>query len=235
LVTAIDAAYFPGLKALYNSYQANAGEGFEFYCMVHGDAELFAEVEALGIKAIHPPAWDTRYPTTAKWPEESAAMYARLLIPQMFNTERAIWLDADCIILKPLAPLLDIEFSEPVAAVTFKSENYTLGFHIPDLKEGRKVRVPFSGLLLFNNAEWKRRDITRQCADAMQDYDFRFVVQSVLGYVLKGDFHTLPYCWQVFAGRKAALPTDCRILHYVGALPWRVRMNNQHIWDSYAS
>ena len=57
LVTAINEAYFPGLKALYNSYKANAGHGFDFHCIVDGDAELFAQVDALGVKTLKPTSW----------------------------------------------------------------------------------------------------------------------------------------------------------------------------------
>lgn len=239
LITAINEAYFPGLKALYNSYKANAGDGFDFFCIVHGDSDLFARVEDLGVTAIKPLEWGTLYPTTQNWPVSLPAMYSRLLIPQMFaEYRRAIWLDADCIILEPIKPLLDIEFGETVAVVTFTDSRYTLGFQIRDLpQELRNIRGLFAGLLLFNIAEWNRQKITQRCTEAMNadsGLDFRYVVQSVLGYVLQGKFHTLPYHWQVFANRTDSIPKDVKILHYVGALPWKDEMNNQEIWATYA-
>ena len=77
VVTAIDRAYLPGLKALYNSFLANAGPGFDFHCIVHGDIDLLLEVAGLGMTAIPAPDWLDVYPTTKEWPEQLPAMYSR--------------------------------------------------------------------------------------------------------------------------------------------------------------
>lgn len=234
VVTAIDRAYLPGLKALSNSFNANAGDGFELHCICHGD--VMADVETLGVNPLAPPEWATRYPTTARWPKPLASMYSRLLIPELFEG-RSIWLDADCIILQPLHELAEVEFEQPVAAVHFNNERYTLGFHVGGIEpELARVPVPFSGMLVFNGPAWRAARITNRCAEWMahDEYDYKFVVQSVLGLALKGDYKRLPYKWQVFAGRTDPLPADTMILHYVGGLPWREPMNNQHIWDKYA-
>ncbi len=70
------------------------------------------------------------------------------------------------------------------------------------------------------------------------DLDFKYVVQSVLNYVLRGNFLELSYNWQVFANRKTAKELidnrQAKILHYVGALPWKDDMRNIDIWRKYA-
>lgn len=237
VVTAADAAYWPGVVALFNSFNKNAGPGFEFYAILYG-SDIQAKGRALGMNVIVPPDWDCVFPTSSYWPEPSAPMYARLLVPQIFkDRERAIWLDADCVILQSLAELSDMQFQNALAAVYFDTENYTLGFHISDIERGlRSVRVPFTGLMVFNVGGWNERHITERCVALMNadEFDFRFAVQSVLGLVLRGDFHRLPYCWQVFAGRSGALPTDRRILHWVGSLPWRDAAKHKNIWESFA-
>ena len=236
VVTAADAAYFPGVVALFNSFKQNAGPGVEFHAILYG-AEIQQQGRALGMNVIQPPKWETQFPTTAKWPEPSAPMYARLLVPQLFpDCYRAIWLDADCIVIESLAELADMAFDQPMAGVHFNSVNYTLGFHIPNLKGiDRVVRVPFTGIMVFNVPVWRDHCITEQCVKVMNagmDYDFRFVVQSVLGLVLMGSYHRLDYKWNVFANRKE-LPPNPRILHWVGALPWVEKMPHQEIWDQY--
>jgi len=236
IVTAADAGYFAGVVALYKSFLLNAGPGFEFHAILYGE-DIQREGRALGMNVIQPPAWDTQFPTTEKWPEPSAPMYARLLVPQLFKDhERAIWLDADCVILEPLAELAALEFDNPMAAVHFEDERYRLGFHIPNIEPAlAKIPCAFTGLMVFNIPAWRGARITEQCVEWMNadtEYDFRFVVQSVLGLVLNGDYWHLPYCWQVFAGRKA-LPQDKRILHWVGALPWRDEMPHTDIWRRY--
>lgn len=237
LVTAIDALYFPGLNALYNSFKANAGDGFDFYCIVDGDVDLFAKVEALGITALKPVQWVDSYPTSKAWPDEIPSLFADLQIPRLFpDCERAIWLDADCIIVSSLAGLIDHAFAEPVAACSPDNERYRLGFVLEDAPGDLSgVRALFGGLLVFNIPEWNRRDITEQCAAVMVDPPvvFKYCDQSVLSYVLMGGFSILPEYWQVFANRETPIPDDAKILHYVGALPWVVRMPHQDIWDKY--
>lgn len=236
IVTAIDEKYLPGLKALYNSYKANAGKGFKFHCIVYGSDKLRAEVRALGVNVIIPPKWRAIYPTTKEWPESLPSMYARLLVPKLFK-KKAIWIDADCIVVKPLNELAKIEFSEVVAGVGFNGDRYTLGFHINNLDPKlRSVRVPFAGLLIFNCEKWNKEKITEQCSDLMDNHgemDFRYVVQSVLGYVLHGKFHWLDYKWQIFANRATSIPENAMILHYVGAVPWLTKMEHQDAWDLY--
>jgi lipopolysaccharide biosynthesis glycosyltransferase len=236
LVTAINRRYLPGLKALYNSYKANAGDGFDFYCIV--DADLFDEVEALGVKAVKPLDWTDHYPLSKEWPEAIPAMFADMQIPRLFpDHERAVWIDADCIIIKPLQGLIDLVFAQPVAACSPDNENYTLGFVLRNCPGNLlQTRALFGGLIVFNIPEWNKRDITGQCAKAMTDKTivFRYGDQSVLSYVLRGDFARLPDCWQIFANRDQPIPPEGRILHYVGALPWERKMCHQAEWDKYA-
>jgi len=237
VVTAADAGYWPGVVALFNSFNKNAGPGFEFHAILYGE-DLQEKGRALGMNVIVPPQWNTAFPTSAYWPEPSAPMYARLLIPQLFREHaRAIWLDADCVIVKPLAELADLQFEQALAAVYFNGYNYSLGFHISDIEQGlRDVRCPFTGLMVFNIPAWSSQRITQQCVALMNadEYDFKYAVQSVLGMVLMGEFYRLPYCWQVFAGRKEPLPGDSRILHWVGTLPWRDASQHKAIWESFA-
>jgi lipopolysaccharide biosynthesis glycosyltransferase len=249
LVTAINAPYFPGLRALYKSYLVNAGPGFEFYCIVDGDADLFARVEALGVKAIKLPKWVDVYPTSIPWPVEMPAEFADLQIPQLFpDHEKAIWIDADCIIVDSLAGLLEYEFTEPVAACDPKHANYTLGFVLENCPPAlAEIKCPFTGLIIFNVPEYNRLDIMAKCAAAMTDETivYRYGDQSVLGYVLAGNWFGLPMLWQTFAHRKKVNLSNAKILHWLAAKPWadatpyrpgskpQTNMQTQKIWDKY--
>jgi len=241
VVTAADSQYFPGVIALHNSFKKNAGPGFRLFAILY-DEDDRREARNRGINVIEPPEWDINFPTSKRWLEPSPPMYVRLLLPRLFSDmPRSIWLDADCIVVQPLAPLAELRFQQPVAAVHFDSDRYTLGFNIPNL-EGKLAskHCPFTGLLVFNHAEWNRRKLTEQCEQWMADphgLDFSFVVQSVLGLVLEGDYFHLPYKWQVFAGRSQRIPDDARILHWVGGAgrqPWLCDMPNDQLWRQYA-
>jgi lipopolysaccharide biosynthesis glycosyltransferase len=238
LVTAIDKAYFPGLNALYNSYKANAGPGFDFYCIVDGDADLFARVESLGVKTIKPTKWTDDYPIGGKWTEKIPSMFADLQIPRLFpDYEKAIWIDADCIIVDSLAGLLEYDFAEPVAACDLNNRNYKLSNIVqncpPELEE---IKCPFGGLIVFNIPEWNRLDLTAKCANAMMDKSvvYKYGDQSVLSYVLLGNWFALPMLWQTFAHRVNADTQNAKILHWLGKVPWDSNVHNRRMWDKYA-
>ncbi len=239
IVTAINEAYLPGLIALYNSYKANAGHGFDFYCIVDGDAELFAHVSSLGVKTLKPTPWADVYPVSGDWPEETPSLFARLQIPRLLSDhEKAIWIDADCIIVDSITGLLDYNFSEPVAACRPNDHRYTIGSMCLNSPHGMaEVRAMFTGLIVFNIQEWNDRDITGQCAEAMLDdsITFRWGDQSVLSYVLQGDFFELPMTWQTFAHREDAVIDKAKILHWLGCVPWQTKMLNSEIWERYAA
>jgi lipopolysaccharide biosynthesis glycosyltransferase len=205
---------------------------------VDGDADLFARVEALGVNTIKPVAWADDYPVSAAWPEKIPSLYADLQIPRLFpEHERAVWIDADCVVVKPLTGLLEINFNQPIAACSPPGNNYTLGFVLRECPGGHKEkRSPFGGLIIFNIPEWNRRGLTEKCAEAMlnKDITFRYGDQSVLAYVLLGDFFILPLGWQTWANRKLPIPANARILHWVGVVPWLNEVNNKHRWLEYA-
>jgi len=239
LITAIDDKYFPGLVAIYNSYKANAGEGFDFYCIVDGDADLFARVEDLGVKAIKPIQWTDGYPESEEWPVQIPSLFASLQIPKLFpDHEKAIWIDADCIIVDSLSGLLDHKFNEPIAACDMNNANYKLGFvlhNCPPKLSG--IKFPFGGLIIFNVQEWNRLDLTAKCAESMMDKTivFRYGDQSVLGYVLKGNWSGLPLSWQTFAHRKGVDIKNAKILHWLGCVPWESEVRNKEMWEHYAT
>ena len=239
IVTAVTESYFPGVVALANSLINSPGA--ELHCFCFGDQSLVDSVKALGIHAHPAPEWDVNYPTSENWPEAVPASYFRLMIPRLFaDEERVVWVDADCIVVDSLEPLAQMEFSQPVAAVYIPNDRYKLGFQVRGLPaELASIQCTFNGLLVFNIAEWNWQDITRQCEAVMNsetDLVFRYIDQSVLSYVLRGNFHHLAPEWQVFAGRKTKIPHQAKILHWVGAgLPWRDEVNNQATWNQYAA
>jgi lipopolysaccharide biosynthesis glycosyltransferase len=249
LVTACNEAYFPGLRALYRSYLANAGEGFDFYCIVEGDDALFAKIEALGIKTIVPTKWADVYPLSEPWPVEIKSLFADLQIPQLFpNHEKAIWIDADCLIVDSIEELLDYEFTAPIAACRMETNPMRLGYQLlncpPEIKD---IHGPFTALIIFNIPEWNRLGLTAKCAEAMahKTITYKFCDQSVLGYVVLKNWYGLPMKWQTFAHRQHETGDGAIILHWLLHKPWdnfapyrddRHKQRNamtQKIWDKY--
>lgn len=239
IVTAINEVYFPGLDALYNSFKANADPRFEFWCIVDGNDELIDRVESLGVKVLTPLDWAENYPTSAWWPEKIPSLYARLQIPRLFpDRKRAIWIDADCIIMDSLTHLMEFDFTQPVAACRPNAKRYILGDMLINCPSGmRRIAGQFSGLLVFNIQVWNELDITGQCAKAMliKNITYKWGDQSVLSYVLRGNFFKLSMKWQTFAHRVRADCSSARILHWLGDVPWQKKLRHDHLWHKYAT
>jgi lipopolysaccharide biosynthesis glycosyltransferase len=249
LVTACNEAYFPGLRALYRSYLANAGEGFEFWCIVEGDEALFEKIEALGIKTIKPTSWADVYPLSEPWPVEIKSLFADLQIPQLFpDHEKAIWIDADCLIVDSIEELLDYEFTQPIATPSMKTYPMKLGYQLlncpPEITD---IQGPFTALIIFNIPEWNRLGLTAKCAEAMahKTITFKFCDQSVLGYVVLDNWCKLSMKWQTFAHRQHETGDGAIILHWLLHKPWdnatpyrtdrhkQPNIMTQKIWDKY--
>ena len=238
IVTATDRNYLPGLIALHNSVLANS-PGTPLACLVHGDDELAEQVQARGIRVIHNPAIGVPIPTGGHWPEPLPAMYSRLLIPHLVEGP-ALWLDADCIVLQPLDELFELELGEAPCAMV-DPQKQTLHDQVGGYG-GPSCRACFNGLILFNGPAWRAKSVTERCRAAMTlPYVWKYAVQSVMSYVLRGDWVNLPYRWNVFANR-GPLPADTAIVHYVGGVPWgdpalprgTVKMQNLEVWNRYA-
>lgn len=235
LVTSVDEKYYPALVALSNSVKENAGDDISLHCIAYGDDGFIEKCRNLDINVIANPRIEANIPTTRLWPVPSEAMYARLLVPHLFD-DNCAWIDADCVVLDKVNPLFKAAFPNPIAAVGEKIScrfmREQIGGNIGNLSG---VRAFFSGLIVFNVNVWREKNITEQCFRVMEtrkDLDFYFAVQSVLNYVIRGNFHCLEYLWQVHANR-GPMPSDTKILHFVGGLPWRDSMHNVDVWNQY--
>lgn len=232
LITSVNKDYLPALIALNNSILKNSPDT-PLTCIVDGDEEFKAEIISMGIDAVDAPDFKEELPVSDLWPTASMAMYARIFIPKMFN-EPCAWIDADCLVLKPLKM---VEFSQPVAAVMTSTTSIIQ--QVPNVKKDGERPALFSGFLMYNIEEWNRLKVTGMCIDAMKEpLDFKYAVQSLLSYVLKGNFFQLPYHWQVFANRSTTNEDEVKkaiILHYVGVLPWKDKCRNLELWKTYAN
>lgn len=120
----------------------------------------------------------------------SKANYYRLLIPGLIPSPKAIYLDADIIVVDSLVPFLGIDMnSHLLAAVAdpiykWKSE---LGMK-PDSTYFN------SGMMLMNLDLWKEKSISEKAFEFIQEnpQKIRFVDQCALNAVIDGDFLELP-------------------------------------------
>ena len=248
IVTSADKNYLPGVIALYNSYVKNARWYAAFYLLAHGDPKDFKNLPA-GIQVIYNKE-TVKSPTSSVWPEEIPAMYSRLLIPQLFTQyDRVLWLDADIIILKEIESLMNIDMQGyPCAACLpggpYNPSKYNLMAeqfeeNVPQEFEG--VKAIQAGVILFDIKAWNKTNLTERITKLLlREKSFKFVVQGLLGYVLKGNFLTLDYSWNWYINW-TKLDSDwdenVHILHYIGQKgqnPWSHSMIEDNIWRKYA-
>lgn len=241
-VTAVDREYLPALRALHNSMQEHSSDT-ELLVMTYGDDDLVSDVLRMGVpyvarnRGINAPL-----PTSVKghWPTSSPAMYARLLIPDICSEEKAVWIDADSIVLTDLSPLFDLDMGPcPVAAVDSKRPMSRQIDGLPVDEQG--LPSFYSGLMVYDCKEWREQEITERCLEVMRtrdDLDFIHVVQSVMCYVIRANFYALDSRWQAF-GNRVKLPPDPWVVHYHGGnKPWLNHHpnceRNRKLWERYA-
>lgn len=247
VVSACNEKYAPGVIALHNSIRRNGQPGLEFVCLAYGDDSLRQRLEAKGITVImnapypdgtrfptggrwHPGVWD-RYPQGmgAECPYTQPAMYARLLIPQLFpDRERVFWVDADCIVHQPFPELETLDFEgKPVAsALLINSKGQLCAKGNWKSTEDARVEPPYkchaTATYLINVPEWNRLRITEQCFDLMntcEDGEMLAVVQSILLRITQDNF--VEYGWEYLHEIKNhGINGAVKIYHFSVMVPW---------------
>ena len=255
IVTVVDERYAAGLSALYQSYLENSQTDCDFYAIVYGSDEFLERVRDAGISALPRAAIDLPdlpVGRQAHWqnPAQMPAMYARLMIPDLFVTKYAIYVDADSLILQNLSWMKTRNpFKQTIAATRCNSplrENIT----------GNGLELsgygPMSSLIVFDNEQWKERQYLEICRQAIANpkLKFPYMVQGVLQYAVGNDWHPLPWATQAHAGHptlETYEPHDIYTLHFMGTKPWEpipdklktsyerrpYKMKAREIWEGY--
>jgi lipopolysaccharide biosynthesis glycosyltransferase len=163
----------------------------------------------------------TDLPTNRDW---TAAIYARLLIPDLLppDTERTLYIDADCIVMADLSPLWQMDIGDAaIAGVRDRG-----GWHEGLTGNARRDYVN-SGVMLMNLSVWRRDRLAASIADMIADNGhFCCPDQTAINLVCDGHKVFLPNCWNLTLGdpplrlQGGAL----RILHWTGFMkPWLYR------------
>lgn len=237
VVTACDDAFVPGLAALLNSLERH-------------EPDRTIHLLDCGITASHRERLRSRFARLEVVPLEvppelvlpsvgSLATYARLFIGDLFGSlGRALYLDADTILLSTLAELESWRIGPPnvVAACL---EPYTPNFRSdngpPDF-----ARLNFSGaepyfnagVLLIDIAAWNAAEVKERSLAYLRRSDIRIALfdQEALNVVLAGCWDRLEPEWNVSrywlrAERRKSRPQilhQARIVHFLSAeKPWR--------------
>lgn len=155
----------------------------------------------------------SRLKTTSYW---SRATYARLYLPELLagRHSRMLYLDADTLIKKNLAPLSELAFEgRAIAAVPYDDPtplNRSLS---------REANTPYfnAGVLLVDIDAWNAHGYTDRITELLQSRSFQFLDQDVLNAVTEGDFVPLAGHWNAQKGWQDY--SDASIVHFTHAKP----------------
>jgi lipopolysaccharide biosynthesis glycosyltransferase len=156
-------------------------------------------------------------------PGQSHMTYCRILLPQLVNVPRLIYLDCDTLVFRDLSALFDLELGpRNVIAAVRDSETLSLSQDSPVVAKAMNLpadSVYFNcGVMLMNLDELRRRHFFESAVDFLNRWSgrYRFWDQSAINFLLHRQIDDLPEHWNRAAWRFDAQQNndlDC-VLHY---------------------
>ncbi len=153
--------------------------------------------------------------------------YARLLIPELINSPKVIYLDVDFLVLKNLGALQEIDLQGNTFAAVPDQFVPAMAWDWEDTEAARITSRYFNtGLLVMDTEAWRRNDLTRRSLDFLAQHKPRteFHDQSALNALCSKGVLFLPNEWNLHGltgfmtvGQGAVMDT---CIHYAGKNPW---------------
>lgn len=152
----------------------------------------------------------------------SYATFFRYFIPKYVSESRALYLDSDIIVRKPIDELWDLDLTDiPLAAV--RDDFYTYIFN--------------AGFLLINNDMWRAENVTQDLIELTNQYhQTDYGDQGILNRLFENRWKELEPIYNFMVGMDAMadyygkndwyphaelLEDSVKIIHYTGEKPWR--------------
>jgi len=163
-------------------------------------------------------------------PGESHMTYCRILLPHLLNVPRVIYLDCDVLVFRDLSELFNLDLSPGkfLAAVP-DSETLSLAEDCPTIADA--LRLPAEGayfncgVMLMNLDELRKQHFLERAVEFLNSKSaYRFWDQSAINFLLYGQIHALPECWNRASWCFDAQQNndlDC-VIHYTTSAPWLV-------------
>src|SRR5438046_185087 len=164
-------------------------------------------------------------------PGKSHMAYCRILLPQLLDVPRLIYLDCDVLVFRDLSDLFDLELAcGTVMAAVRDSETLSLADDSRTIAEA--MRVPAegvyfnSGVMLMNLEELRRQHFFQRSVEFLNNWsgEYRFWDQSAINFLLHGQIEELPVYWN-----RASWCFDAQqnndlncVLHSTSSAPWLV-------------
>ena len=162
-------------------------------------------------------------------PGQSHMTYCRILLPQLVNVPRLIYLDCDTLVFRDLSGLFDLELS-PCNVLAAVRDSETLSLAEDSLVLAKAMNLPADGayfncgVMLMNLDELRRQHFFESAVEFLNRWSgkYRFWDQSAINFLLHGQIEELPEYWNRASWRFDAQQNndlDC-VLHYTTSAPW---------------
>jgi lipopolysaccharide biosynthesis glycosyltransferase len=162
-------------------------------------------------------------------PGRSHMAYCRILLPDLLDVPRLIYLDCDVLAFRDLSQLFDRELSDgKIVAAVPDSETLVLGDDCRTLAGAMNLppdgRYFNSGVMLMNLNGLRKENFTQKSLEFFAKWrgQYRFWDQSAINFLFHGQIEELPEHWNRASWRfdkQENNSLDC-ILHYTTSTPW---------------
>jgi lipopolysaccharide biosynthesis glycosyltransferase len=161
-------------------------------------------------------------------PGESYMTYCRILLPDLLDVPRLIYLDCDVLVFRDLSELFDLELSPgKVLAAVPDSETLSLADDSPTIADA--INLPREGayfncgVMLMNLDELRKQHFFERAVEFLNRKSaYQFWDQSAINFLLHEQIDELPKYWNRASWQFDAQQNndlDC-VLHYTGLVPW---------------
>ena len=162
-------------------------------------------------------------------PGESHMAYCRIMLPQLLDVPRLIYLDSDVLVFRDVAELFDFELPPgKILAAVLDSETPTLADDSRTIAGAMNLPADAcyfnSGVMRLNLGELRRQQFFQRSVELLTSWSgrYRFWDQSAINFLLHGQIYELPEYWNRASWRFDAQQNndlDC-VLHYTTSTPW---------------
>jgi lipopolysaccharide biosynthesis glycosyltransferase len=240
VITSSTPEFLPGVQALRNSLKLHHPDA-ELWCFYYSkgqDVELPADVNYIHEAEHLGPLIDDGSNFRHGLPI-GPDMYARILIPNYFESGRIFYVDADCLILNDLSELWTMDLQGYPTACVYRPD---IGWHA-----GGRQWTMASGTFLCDVQAWKNYNggLTEYMYnvmnhDAQKLKKFNLNVESVMSYAHDGKFLHLDAAYQNLTYYGCLVKND-KVAHYAGPKPWLIEdhtdkkrtVNYREMWLAY--
>ena len=138
----------------------------------------------------------------------SLAAYFRLLIPDLIEAERCLYLDCDTFCQVDLAPLFVWDLGScPVGMCAESPIHGNADVRVANELGNRAAGHYYnSGVMLFANNLWKKDQISRQCMEYVSRQQPNYHEQSAINFALHGRIAGLPNNFNCYTNVRANWP-----------------------------